>query len=105
MQVVWVQNHLHFKLLMELDYLGVFVTIMKHALLKMGPLVAICLPDIYRGLYGGLAPAVCTECEYLLQLCKYCTASHRAVLRTGVLQYKYLGNPVNDSSILLGVLP
>ena len=41
MQVVWVQNHLHFKLLRELDYSGVFGTVMKRALLKKGPLVAI----------------------------------------------------------------
>ena len=34
MQVVWVQNHLHFKLLRELDYSGVFGTVMKRALLK-----------------------------------------------------------------------
>ena len=39
--VIWVQNHLHFKLFRELDYLGVFATVMKRALLKKGPLVTI----------------------------------------------------------------
>jgi hypothetical protein len=39
--LVWVQNHLHFKLLKKVDYLGVFATVTERAILKKGPSVAI----------------------------------------------------------------